>query len=431
MRAGTRLRQRLRRAGAVVALLPLVVSIVGCGGDSSSPTTPTVPTDRNGRWQQDIDAFARELPARHPNLFFRISRGQFEAEVASLREAVPTLADAAVVVGLMRILALVGDSHTTLDRRTFGGFHQLPLQFEWFADGIFVVGASADYRDALGLRLEHVGDASIDAVVASLREVIPFENESWLRFSLVSMLTVPEVLESQGLVADASRIRLGLAGAEGETTMDVDAVPAGRVDLLDAGPETLPLYRQRPEENYWLLHLEERQTLYVQYRRASEMPSESFSHFAARVVDILDREPVRTLVVDLRNNTGGSSSLLDPLRVALEARPRWSSGEGFYTIIGRATFSSGLINAVDLKVRVRTILIGEPSGGKPNHYGEVSSFTLPSSGIRISYSTRFFRLLANADPESLGPDIGVELSSEDYLAGRDPVLSTILSLSGS
>jgi hypothetical protein len=79
--------------------------------------------------------------------------------------------------------------------------------------------------------------------------------------------------------------------------------------LLEAGPspEARPLYRQRPGENYWLVLLEGSQTLYVQYRRASDGGPEPFSQFSGRVVQILDTEPVRALVLDLRNNTGGNS----------------------------------------------------------------------------------------------------------------------------
>jgi hypothetical protein len=333
----------------------------------------------------------------------------------------------------MRILALVGDSHTTIDLGSVTGMHQLPLRFEWFADGIFVIGATEEYRQALGLRLVRVGSAPIEAAIDVLREVISYENESWLRFSLVSILTVPEVLEAQNLVADASRIHLELEDAGGRSIeMEVGAEPRQGPTFLDAGPpaDALPLYRQRPDENYWLVFLERSQTIYVQYRRASDGGGESFSQFAARIVQMLDTEPVRALVLDLRNNTGGNSGLMEPLLVALERRRQWSSGEGLYTIIGRATFSSALMNAFDLKARTRAVLVGEPTGGKPNHYGQVSSFILPTSRVRVFHSTRFFRLTSDSDPPSLLPDVPVEVRSRDYFEGRDPVLEAVLSFVG-
>jgi hypothetical protein len=414
-------------------------AIAGCfvfftGIACDDPARTTIPSDRVGRWELDIDSFARQLTELHPNPFHRIPRSRFESEIATLRAEVSSLSDPAVVVGLMRILALVGDSHTTVDLRSFGGFRQLPLRFEWFADGIFVVAATEEHRQALGLRLVRIGGAPVEAAIEALSEVIPYENDSWLRFSLVSILTVPEVLEAQTLVADASRVQLELEDPAGRRVeLEVPAQPRQALAFVEAGPlpDERPLYRQRENENYWLVLLEPSQTLYVQYRRAGDGGTEPFSQFAARIIQLVDSEPVRALVLDLRNNTGGDSGLMEPLLTQLERRPEWSGGEGLYTIIGRATFSSALMNAFDLKIRTRAILVGEPTGGKPNHFGQVSSFTLPSSGIRVFHSTRFFRLSATSDPPTLEPDIRVEIHSGDYFEGRDPLLETVLGFVGS
>jgi hypothetical protein len=403
---------------------------MGC--DGTEPTT--LPTDRTGRWQQDIDSFARVLSEEHANLFFRLPRSRFDSEIGSLRASVSSLSDPEIAVGLMRILSMVGDSHTAIDPRSFSGFRQIPIRFDWFSDGVFVVGTTEAHRPALGLRLKSVGGHSVDAVVESLREVIPYENESWLRFSLVGLLAIPEILESQGLIPDASQVPLELETPDrGSLLAEIPAEPRQQHSYLDAGPapEALPLYRQHSGEIYWLQYLEGPRTLYVHYRQAQEMSSESFASFTSRVVSILDSEPVGTLVIDVRHNTGGSSAIIEPLLVALERRPSFSSGDGLYTIIGRATFSSGLMNAIDLKRRTRAILVGEPTGGKPNHYGQVSSFTLAYSRIRVSHSTRFFRLVPDSDPPSLEPDIRVELTSEDYVRGRDPVLEAVLRQAGS
>lgn len=221
----------LRSAAAWCLAVPAVID---------GPTSPTIPSDRVGRWQLDIDSFARQLTELHPNPFARIPRSRIESEIASLRAEVPSLSDAAVVVGLMRILALVGDSHTTIDRQSFTGFRQLPLRFKWFADGIFVIGATEEYRQALGLRLSPIGGAPVEAAIQALSEVIPYENDSWLRFSLVSILTIPEVLEVQNLVADASRVQLELEDAEGQPVeIEVPAMSRQALALLEAGPPDL------------------------------------------------------------------------------------------------------------------------------------------------------------------------------------------------
>ena len=69
-------------------------------------------------------------------------------------------------------------------------------------------------------------------------------------------------------------------------------------------------------------------------------------------------------------------------------------------------------------------MIGEPTSGKPNHYGEVREFALPKTGLAVSCSTDFFQYL-DEDPDSLTPDSTVEKAFADYAASRDPVLEKI------
>jgi hypothetical protein len=82
--------------------------------------------------------------------------------------------------------------------------------------------------------------------------------------------------------------------------------------------------------------------------------------------------------------------------------------------------------AVDLHDDLHAILVGEPTGNKPNHYGQAAAFELPNSKLKVKYSTKHFHLIRNADPPSLKPDIFVPYSLVDYLAGRDPVLDAVL-----
>ena len=82
---------------------------------------------------------------------------------------------------------------------------------------------------------------------------------------------------------------------------------------------------------------------------------------------------------------------------------------------------------MQLKNETNAIFYGEPSGGKPNHYGEVETVSLPYSKLALYYSTKYFQDLQGEDPDSLVPDVTVEIASKDYFEGRDPVMEAILS----
>jgi hypothetical protein len=93
-------------------------------------------------------------------------------------------------------------------------------------------------------------------------------------------------------------------------------------------------------------------------------------------------------------------------------------------VIGRKTFSSGLLNALSL-ARAGATLAGEPTAGKPSHHGEVKMFPLPRSGLIVTYSTKIFED-PNHKGDSLVPDLAAETTYADWAAGRDPVLDAIL-----
>jgi hypothetical protein len=82
-------------------------------------------------------------------------------------------------------------------------------------------------------------------------------------------------------------------------------------------------------------------------------------------------------------------------------------------------------NAQQLRDNCNAILIGEPTGGKPNHFGQLSSFTLPHSGLQIAHSTRWFQKIDD-DPDSVYPDISVPWRSEALFNGKDEVLEAAL-----
>ena len=97
-----------------------------------------------------------------------------------------------------------------------------------------------------------------------------------------------------------------------------------------------------------------------------------------------------------------------------------------YVITGRETFSSALLNLYSLKAKTKAIFIGEPTGGKPNCYGEVEKFKLKNSGITICYSTKYYKTIQNDKLLSFLPDINLEVSIENFILGNDPCLEYIL-----
>ena len=133
--------------------------------------------------------------------------------------------------------------------------------------------------------------------------------------------------------------------------------------------------------------------------------------------------------MDLRNNGGGSDGVIWPLLAVL--RQEMDDGTQVVGLIGETTFSSAIINAVELQ-EMGAVLVGEPASGSVDHFGSVGTAALPHSGVRVGISTKYIDLgtLLDADAgrgvESLEPDVTVPQTMADTLAGRDTAVEWLL-----
>jgi hypothetical protein len=398
-----------------------------CGGDKQ-PTpsaTPAPAATTQERWIQDVDYLASELPRLHPNLFFKSPRSEFDSVVATVRAAVPSSADHEIVAGLMRIAAVAGDGHTSVYR--WSRFRYLPLALTRLADGIYVTAAASTHVSAIGLRLVAAGDVDATALEARLRPFVSYENEAWFRVQGMQLLVIPEMLHVLGATSDPASARFWLEAPDGaRVSLDLSAQssPAVLVDAATASGATRPLHEQRRNENYWLTLIEDSRTLYLQYNRCQNA-SEPLSAVADRAFRIMDQGGAERLVIDVRHNGGGDSEVDNRLIDGIRDRAAWRQRGRLYCLTGGETYSSGMWTADDLR-KLGAVLVGGPTGGKPNHYGNVSTLRLPNSQLPVGYSTRYYQLLNGSDPPWFAPELAVEPTMADLRAGRDPLLETAI-----
>ena len=266
-------------------------------------------------------------------------------------------------------------------------------------------------------------------MVEILSGIIPHENDAQIKNKLGSLLTRTDLLFGLGLIPDPAGTTLSFVDKGGvEQTVAMEPIPmSGRPAwLLDLSPtEDAPLYRQRSGEHYWFHYLEESGTLYVKYNACRNMPDRPFSVFTQEVFGFLDSHDVRRMAIDLRQNGGGNSAIFAPFLAKIKKRASINRKGHLYVLIGRRTFSSAVLNALHLKNQTAAIFAGEPTGGKPNHFGEIKVFQLPNSKLPIQYSTKYFTI-SKEDTPSLRPDIPVKVNCRDYLSKTDPVLEAVI-----
>ncbi|MEO1232995.1 MAG: hypothetical protein AAFZ18_29295 [Myxococcota bacterium] len=400
----------------------------GCGSEtgrcSRLPTSPAPAPTQAGRWDQDLTFLDEALRACHPDPFRRVDVASFEARRDEVRSRLESTPDAEVPVAMAAWVAQLGDSHTLIPLGPrWTGTPVLPVRFQWFEEGLFVVAADPAREGLVGARVDAFDGLASDQASQAAARVIPHENPAWLLHQTAEHLILGHLLAGMGVLDAPDSVTLDLTQDEAPRKVKI---PLGQtIASLPDRPEG-PLAYRRPGELHWFHYDAEEQLLYVQYNRARERREGEFEELSREVFALADREPIARFVVDLRFNGGGNSQIFEPMLEALKSRPKLNRPEVLFVIVGRRTFSSGLLNALQLDRETRATLVGEATGGKPSHFGEVRAFSLPNSGLEVFHSTRYFDLESEA--ESLTPEISVRYTAADYFAGGDPALGAILGL---
>ena len=424
-----------RRVQAVFTVV-LLAGAIGLGWLALRNQARAAAQVREERWQQDLRFFVTQLSTVQLNFDKLFPSAKFRQDIGDLERDVPQLSDSEVVLRLMRLVAAAGVSHTTV--RWPGGklaFHEYPLEAFWYADGLAVTGAAEQYSVALGARIIKIASMTPEELEAAVAPYIAHENLPWLHQLSPEFMLTQEVAAHFGLASPDGSVEITLE-RPGAEPFKLSVAPLASsasphmVTALEALHLPKPLYRKGPSSYYWYEFLPEKEALYIQYSRCADDSKKSFKDFAEELFQLVDKKQdagaIKRVVVDLRFNQGGNSEVVRPLLEGLKARPGLRAKGHLYVLIGRSTFSSGMMAAFDFRDQLHAILVGEPIGGKPNEYGEVKVFRLPNSNIEVQYTTKYFQLFKDSDPSTLEPDVTVVRAIADFLNGGDPVLDAAL-----
>jgi hypothetical protein len=365
-----------------------------------------------------------ELPKRHANAFFKCPRLEFDAAASAIDHDLPTLQDHQVVVRLMQLTAKLGDFHTGIGPQSIPQAHYFPVSFAIFSDGPVIGAARESQKDLIGCKLVKFGDTPIDEALQRAASVVGYENEATFKAMAPRLLVTGEIAQTLGLCPAIDHATITVRDAAG-AERTVDLAPAPGEKLVSGETGAPPLYRQKRATANWYDMIPDHQAVYFHYERCADEPGQRLVGLTNDLLKAIDTFSVQRVIIDLRANGGGNSGFLLPFIQGLKSRERLAAPGSIIVLVGRGTFSSAQMNAAKLKSDAHAILIGEPTGQKPNAYGEVKTFKLPRSQLEVRYSTKFWKTEDGERP-SMEPDVRVEPSSTEYLSGKDPVLDAAL-----
>jgi hypothetical protein len=412
--------KRIIKINICFCLVFLMLLATGC-------ETQYLSGDRNTKWKKDLDYLQEALPNKHPNLFFKVSEEQFNKEIDDLKNSVDNLNDDEIIDGIYKIAASVGDAHTKI-KRDFS--KQYPMKFYYFKDGISVIDTTDEYKESLYSKLIKINGQDIKSIEDKIAPLVANENEESIKKALPGYLSIPEILHGVKIVDSIDgEVTFTFENREGKKfDLNVASIDYKEsIDFIINGEydESYPLYMLNPTYNYWYKYLENEKTLYLKYNQCLESnKSGKVDDFNKEVLDSINNNRVDKFVIDMRDNGGGTSNELDTIIQGIKNK-EINNKNRFFVIVGRNTFSAAIGDVVKWRNETNATFIGQPTSGKLNHYGQWSTFTLPNSNLTVQYSTMYVNN-GEDESDSFIPDKTIEISIDDYVNKKDPVLDYII-----
>lgn len=412
----------MHRLGVVTVVGLLIAGCSSTGTPTApSPSAQTSASPTLGATvdpsSADLDQLDAMVRTHHPAPFTTHSEAEWKAKLAEIR---PKLAAAGADERLVLLASVVGllDTHSWIGPEA--GFHLYEVFFYKFSDGWFVV--SAKDASLIGSRLISIGGHAIEEVEATLRPIIPHDNENGF-LDNGDALSKVEYLHGTGIVTDPAHPKYVLERHDGtRATIDFAAVgdqawaeELGVVgDLIGAAPEAIA----RRSELAWTRLDTKRKVLLISVNDYGDT-----SAAVKAMTTALNAGTANRVVLDLRYLRGGNGDF--SLHTAVQAEPRVNRAGGLTVLIGRENVSAATAVAWEFDVHTKALLVGEATPARADNFTcDCFDIHLPHFEIVVTVPQN---VASNGDPRpAVAPDVAMALSSGDFFAGKDPVLDAAL-----
>lgn len=399
----------------------------------------------------DINALIYGLSEVHPDIFSVCRKEDF---FRAINNAVASLPDSISTMELYRkaapIVAMIGDGHTNL---TFpyndvftGELKRMPVLVDVLSDKSIVCRASLDSIIPRGAKLLSINGHSAEEMVDSM---LPYVAGERIPFKLSRVDSSFPALRHMLFPADTFNIVYLPEGADSPMSVIYPATP------YDEVKRRMPAIPGSDSQAPYSFTIDKKNDVAVMDFRSFH-DADRMKVFADSMFKALKADGINNLVIDLRKNGGGNSSVGDillryispqpfiqmdkalirvtpltkrlmgadiaPMFAFHEVSPEnyikpLSVDDGHYTgnvylLTSNKTFSSAGSFAWAFKECGMGTVIGEETGGMNVCYGDVLSYRLPVSRLHCSISfKRFWQFQADEnDIHGTLPDVAVPAS---------------------
>lgn len=341
---------------------------------------------------QILSAIIEKVEQEHKNLYHDISKENLQSYISKIKN-IDNLSPVEFDHEMLKLFALFKDSHTSyyvpwksMDKKLM------------FLNNKFYVYHNDKYKEIIS-----INGMTVEELYKKFVPLMNYETKEWLNAKIDRNINNRYFYEMLGIDIEQDLII---------KTIDNEEIISKIVD-----EKSLQNNRRQRAYSYKII---DNEILIFRYRACREEPDYPFADFISDLTAKIEKHNVKKYVLDLRNNGGGNSEILNPFQTLVREKQL----EGVL-IIDNGVFSAGRFAVARFKKEFNSPLIGEPTGGAVKSYGNCPPLEL--EGKHFSASQKFFDFSDVVDYEGgFRPDIYVPTTVEDLNNHYDRPLSVAL-----
>lgn len=468
-----------------------------------TPSLPVQNTDiyrKSNIYQQDFLYLCEGLISFHANVFMNFAKEEFEKQKEDcfnkLKECKNENEFGIIAKGF---ICRVKDGHTGIGINATAATNKIyPFRCKYLVDSLVIMAVSDQLPFNLcGERIKSINGINIKDIEKKDRLVFTTENYVSSQNGIMLRINSTEYLKALDIIhSDSESVSVATySGKEFVAKPDFNGNWKSNIPVS-------PSLNEKKSEPFFYRIDKEKEICYLQFnqmidRRIGDkyldalpfwkrwlaktvrffgvnigLPKTCFDDFLNSCISDMEKNGIKKVVVDLRWNTGGNSSLGDLLLYALgvdkyksfsseikyselyklqmgaygvdTTKPvikdtteeifytKWAYGADniksrfkgdAYFITSEWTFSSAVMLAIIVKDNKLFKVVGEPISERPSHFGEVLCLKLPNTKLNCSLSCKLFHRpdKSKDNEETMYPDKIIYKTYDDIINGIDRV----------
>ena len=398
-------------------------------------------------WNCDLDSMYGFMRKTHPDLYWKTPQKEFDNLIREIKSNIPYFTDNEIITSFSKLVSRVGDGHTTLLGSKLSDKY-FPVRIEYFKDGYFVTAVSVKYSFLYGARVLKIGNYSSEKAFEITGNSTIADNKWSKLYWTPRNLMMSSFLNGLRIIDNTDILTLQISDINGkiktvEVTGEAFPFPDDQFHMWFWNKNSVPdtnylniltetcdkdiLRLKNSDKPYWFEFLEDFNTLYFCFNSCENSSSDPFPEFIDRLWKAVEIRKPEKLIIDLRNNFGGTNDYLKPLMEGIISHDQFNQKGHLFVMISRKTFSAAMHCASWIEKSAHPVFVGEPTGAAPNHYADPYVYNLPNSDLYLLVSSKYWQ---NSFPDDkrewIEPELKVEVDSKEYFNGKDLALEYIL-----